>query len=173
MKLYHGSNMRVEKPDLQRSKPFKDFGQGFYLSDNYKQAEDLAIVKVEQMRRGEAIVNEFDFDESMLSSGELSVKIFDDYSEECFRNRKSPSKTQSFMTRLNPEQIKIMKDELTVELADWLMSTYGYSPSEALDVLYTSETFERLQDTATGFYFQSVGYVSSFLKNEVENATFS
>ena len=57
MKLYHGSNMRVEKPDLQRSKPFKDFGQGFYLSDNYKQAEDLAIVKVEQMRRGEAIVN--------------------------------------------------------------------------------------------------------------------
>ena len=49
MKLYHGSNMRVEKPDLQRSKPFKDFGQGFYLSDNYKQAEDLAIVKVEQM----------------------------------------------------------------------------------------------------------------------------
>lgn len=117
MKLYHGSNMRVEKPDLQRSKPFKDFGQGFYLSDNYKQAEDLAIVKV--------------------------------------------------------EQIKMMKDELTVELADWLMSTYGYSPSEALDVLYTSETFERLQDTATGFYFQSVGYVSSFLKNEVENATFS
>ena len=50
----------------------------------------------------------------------------------------------------------------------------GYGePTEALDVLYTSETFERLQDTATGFYFQSVGYVSSFLKNEVENATFS
>ena len=82
MKLYHGSNMRVEKPDLQRSKPFKDFGQGFYLSDNYKQAEDLAIVKVEQMRRGEVVVNEFDFDESVLSSGELSVKVFDDYSEE-------------------------------------------------------------------------------------------
>ncbi len=95
MKLYHGSNMRVEKPDLQRSKPFKDFGQGFYLSDNYKQAEDLAIVKVEQMRRGEAIVNEFDFDESVLSSGELSVKIFDDYSEECFRNRKALQKLKA------------------------------------------------------------------------------
>ncbi len=75
MKLYHGSNMRVEKPDLQRSKPFKDFGQGVYLSDNYKQAEDLAIVKVEQMRSGEVVVNEFDFDESVLSSGELSVKV--------------------------------------------------------------------------------------------------
>ena len=48
------------------------------------------------------------------------------------------------MTRLNPEQIKIMKDELTVELADWLMSTYGYSPSEALDVLYNYYGFKHL-----------------------------
>ncbi len=76
------------------------------------------------------------------------------------------------MTRLTPEQIQTMKEELTVELADWLMETYGYSPQEALDTLYTSETFDRLQNTATGFYFQSVGYVSSFLKNEIENAVF-
>lgn len=76
------------------------------------------------------------------------------------------------MNRLTSEQIEIMKDELTVELADWLMETYGYSPFEALDILYTSETFDRLQETSTGFYFQSVGYVSSFLKNEVENAIF-
>ena len=76
------------------------------------------------------------------------------------------------MTRLNPEQIQTMKEELTVELADWLMETYNYSPQEALDALYTSETFDRLQDTASGFYFQSVGYVSSFLKNEIENAIF-
>ena len=68
------------------------------------------------------------------------------------------------MTRLNPEQIQTMKEELTVELADWLMETYNYSPQEALDALYTSETFNRLQDTASGFYFQSVGYASSFLK---------
>lgn len=34
------------------------------------------------MRSGEVVVNEFDFDESVLSSGELSVKVFDDYSEE-------------------------------------------------------------------------------------------
>ena len=76
------------------------------------------------------------------------------------------------MTRLNPEQIQTMKEELTVELADWLMETYNYSPQEALDALYTSETFDRLQDTASGFYFQSAGYVSSFLKNEIENAIF-
>ena len=31
-----------------------------------------------------------------------------------------------------------------------------------------SETFERLQDTATGFYYQSAGYVYSFLLNELK-----
>lgn len=82
MKLYHGSNMRVVEPDLSRSKPFKDFGSGFYLSDSYGQAMDLARSKVEQMRIGEAIVNEFFFDETILATDELSFKRFDDYSEE-------------------------------------------------------------------------------------------
>ena len=82
MQLYHGSNMRVVEPDLSRSKPFKDFGSGFYLSDNYGQAMDLARSKVEQMRIGKAIVNEFFFDETILATDELSFKRFDDYSEE-------------------------------------------------------------------------------------------
>lgn len=76
------------------------------------------------------------------------------------------------MTRLNEQQIEIMKEELTVELADWIMETYSYSAEEALDILYTSETFDRLQDSATGFYYQSVGYVASFLLNEIEKAVF-
>ena len=76
------------------------------------------------------------------------------------------------MNRLNPEQIQLMKDELTVELADWLMETYQYTPAQALEVLYASETLDRLQNTATGFYFQSVGYVASFLQNEIEQAVF-
>ena len=31
MKLYHGTNIVFDKIDLQKSKPNKDFGQGFYL----------------------------------------------------------------------------------------------------------------------------------------------
>lgn len=82
MKLYHGSNMRVTEPDLSRSKPFKDFGQGFYLSAEEHQAKDQALSKVDQMKTGEPIVNEFLFDETLITSGELKVKIFDDYSVE-------------------------------------------------------------------------------------------
>ena len=46
------------------------------------------------------------------------------------------------------------------------------TPQEALDVLYTSETFDRLQDDETGMYYQSAGYVYSFLSNEIKTAKF-
>ena len=82
IKLYHGSNMKVVVPDLRHSKPFKDFGKGFYLSDDKQQAWDLAFQKVKQMQTGKAGVSEFLFDEALLTSNELNVKIFTDYSEE-------------------------------------------------------------------------------------------
>ena len=82
MKLYHGSNMEVAVPDLTKSKPYKDFGQGFYLSANKKQAMRMAEQKTLQLMMGEPIVSEFEFDETLLQSDELKVKIFDDYSVE-------------------------------------------------------------------------------------------
>ena len=60
-------------------------------------------------------------------------------------------------TKLTPQQIQIMKDDLAVELAECLMNDFGYTTEEALDVLYTSETFERLQENETGFYYHSPG----------------
>lgn len=45
MKLYHGSNVKIERIDLDKSKPFKDFGKGFYLSDTKHQAEEMATFK--------------------------------------------------------------------------------------------------------------------------------
>ncbi len=73
-------------------------------------------------------------------------------------------------TNLTPEQIQLLKDELSVEIAGFLVDDYHYSPEEAIDVLYTSETFERLQDDSTGLYYQSPGYVYSFLQNELKTA---
>ncbi|MBQ4294056.1 MAG: hypothetical protein II755_00540 [Prevotella sp.] len=57
-----------------------------------------------------------------------------------------------------------------MDLASFLVDDYHYSPQEAIDVLYTSETFERLQDDDTGLYYQSPGYVYSFLQNELKKA---
>ena len=68
IKLYHGSNTKIEVPDLIHSKPFKDFGRGFYLSADKQQAWDMAFQKVSQTKEGKAEVTEFLFDETVMSS---------------------------------------------------------------------------------------------------------
>ena len=45
MILYHGSNMIVDKIDLEKSKPNKDFGKGFYLSEDETQTMEMAKFK--------------------------------------------------------------------------------------------------------------------------------
>jgi hypothetical protein len=81
MKLYHGSNIGIEEIDLSKSKPNKDFGKGFYLSDDYEQARKMAHLKVLTLG-GEETVTEFQFDEKLMSSSEMKIKVFKDYSSE-------------------------------------------------------------------------------------------
>ena len=82
MKLYHGSNVEVGTPDLTKSKPYKDFGRGFYLSEDKGQAMRMAEQKTLQLLEGEPIVSVFEFEEALLQGDELKVKIFPDYSVE-------------------------------------------------------------------------------------------
>lgn len=81
MKLYHGSNIRIEQIDLEKSKPNKDFGKGFYLSENETQAMEMASFKSMQLG-GEPVVTEFEFDDKVMNSTHLRIRIFNDYSEE-------------------------------------------------------------------------------------------
>ena len=81
MILFHGSNMQIDRIDLEKSKPNKDFGKGFYLSENAEQAMDMAIFKA-NILGGQPMVSKFEFDVNALTSNELKIKIFNDYSEE-------------------------------------------------------------------------------------------
>lgn len=80
MTLYHGTNVDFDKIDLSKSKPNKDFGQGFYLSDNYSQAQDMAKVKFDQLEWGQPVVLTYQVDDAKMA--DLKVLRFDDYSEE-------------------------------------------------------------------------------------------
>lgn len=81
MILYHGSNVAIERVDLEKSNPNKDFGKGFYLSESESQAMDMAIFKSMQLG-GNAIVTKFEFDEKAMQDSSLRIKVFLDYSEE-------------------------------------------------------------------------------------------
>ena len=74
--------MKVEVPDLHHSKPFKDFGKGFYLSADEQQAWDMAQQKVNQTQEGKPEVSIFMFDEKLISSGAFKVLSYHDYCEE-------------------------------------------------------------------------------------------
>lgn len=79
--LYHGSNVRIDKIDLALCNPYKDFGQAFYLTADKAQAIDVANARVD-IFGGEPVVNEFRFEEALLSDGTLSFRSFDAYTEE-------------------------------------------------------------------------------------------
>ena len=80
MILYHGTNADFGEIDLRKSKPNKDFGQGFYLSREYPQAMAMAKTKVEQLETGTPTVLTFEADDEQMNS--LQVLRFDDYTEE-------------------------------------------------------------------------------------------
>lgn len=82
MKLYHGSNVYIETPDLLKSKPFKDFGRGFYLSPDIIQAQARARQMVELIQEGEPIVTSFEWEEHQAIATGLNIKRFEDYSRE-------------------------------------------------------------------------------------------
>ena len=81
MILYHGSNIVIGQIDLTKSKPNKDFGQGFYLSDNENQAQEMAEFKAMQLG-GDPIITRFEFDDTIMSDTSLKVLRFEEYSEE-------------------------------------------------------------------------------------------
>lgn len=80
--LYHGSNVSIEKIDLTRSHPDKDFGKGYYLTDIRTQAEAMSKRRVRIAGEGEPTLTVYSFDESQLHSPELRVKVFDEPTEE-------------------------------------------------------------------------------------------
>ena len=67
-----------------------------------------------------------------------------------------------------------MKEEIVKELIARLMDERGLTiergltMADAFDAVYTSRLFEKLSDPKTGLYFQSSGYVYSFLESELK-----
>ena len=97
MILYHGSNVEIVQIDLGKSRQNKDFGKGFYLSADYQQAMRMAQFKT-KIEGGTPHVTQYEFDNSVMTTGELKVKTFGAYTEEwarfIFLNRNNCSVVQ-------------------------------------------------------------------------------
>lgn len=70
---------------------------------------------------------------------------------------------------LTEAQIQCMKEDLVVALVQILIEEKHFSMENALFLVYNSNTFRNLQNTATGYYYQSVGYLYHDLQNEIDH----
>lgn len=68
---------------------------------------------------------------------------------------------------LTEGQIQCMKEDMTIALAQILIEEQNYSMEDALSAVYNSVTFRNLHNTATGYYYQSVGYLYNDLQQEL------
>ncbi|MCQ2347356.1 MAG: hypothetical protein MJZ92_05460 [Paludibacteraceae bacterium] len=70
---------------------------------------------------------------------------------------------------MNISQVEFqnMKEEIIKDLITRLMEETNISMQEAFDKVYNSSLFEKLNRPETGLFFQSSGYVYSYLKEEL------
>lgn len=77
MIVYHGSTLDIPYPDVNHSKQYLDFGQGFYVTTFQKQAEKWAVRKSIR-KRTEAIVNVYELKEDFSKFRVLRFKDTDE-----------------------------------------------------------------------------------------------
>lgn len=73
MILYHGSNMEIRDPKLIPSKRLLDFGAGFYMTSDFKQAEKWALRTTRMREIGVPTVSVFEIKEEELRKLELLI----------------------------------------------------------------------------------------------------
>lgn len=65
------------------------------------------------------------------------------------------------------EHFQFLKEGLTADLVNMVMTDYHMDIEDALDAVYSSELFSKLSDPTTGLYLQGAIYVYSYLKDEL------
>lgn len=65
-------------------------------------------------------------------------------------------------------EFKYLKEGLVTDLAEFIMKDYALDMDTALELLYTSDTFAKVNDPATGLYFQGSKYVYTYLLDELK-----
>lgn len=131
MILYHGSNMLVEKPEINAGRRALDFGVGFYLTSNRDQAVRWAQVVALRRQQGFATLNCFDVDETRFR--ELKVLEFSgpgsDWLDFVVSNRKGMCESLLFDIVVGP-----VANDSTMQVIDDYMDG-RYTKEEAMSRL--------------------------------------
>lgn len=100
MKLYHGSNMRIDHINLAMCRPYKDFGKGFYLTDIKEQAEKMAI-RVSKIYGGTPVVNVYEIEDNFRENRNLQIKDFGIHATKDWARFVMNNRSRSFFDKTN------------------------------------------------------------------------
>ncbi|MDR1343639.1 MAG: DUF3990 domain-containing protein [Prevotellaceae bacterium] len=81
MRVFHGSDVRIDKVELAQSGAFKDFGRGFYVTTIRKHAHQRAV-DVAAEHGTKPVITEFEYLERYPVTMNMHVKHFEVVSEE-------------------------------------------------------------------------------------------
>ena len=102
MLLYHGSNTDIKEINLSMCRPYKDFGQGFYLTVMKEQAEKMAK-RVARIYGGTPILNVYEIDDSFKQIKGLTIKDFGTRTSEEWARFVRNNRSKSFLDFSDPE----------------------------------------------------------------------
>lgn len=71
------------------------------------------------------------------------------------------------MNKQEEQDIQFQIKCLTNELVNMLMDDYGMSMEQALDTVYDSNTYKKIERPSTGLYYQGAVYALDILKEEL------
>ena len=149
MRLYHGSNVAVPRPEVLNSDRKLDFGVGFYLTSSLEQAERWARLVVDRRGGGRLVVTVYEIDEAQLST--LRVRRFEKANRQWLNfvvaNRESQIEDQKWDVVIGP-----VANDRTMPVIRLFMAKV-YTAAETLRRLlpqnlhdqYTFKTVEALQ----------------------------
>ena len=67
---------------------------------------------------------------------------------------------------MTPTERQFLIETLCEDLVPMIMEEYHLTDKQALDKLYKSQTFAKIEDFETGLYYQGSVYVFEFFKEE-------
>ncbi|MBQ5559236.1 MAG: DUF3990 domain-containing protein [Lachnospiraceae bacterium] len=102
MFLYHGSNTDIKEINLAMCRPYKDFGQGFYLTIMKEQAEKMAN-RVARIYGGSPILNIYEIDENFIRNTNLNIKNFGTETSEEWARFVKNNRSREYTDFSNPE----------------------------------------------------------------------
>jgi len=224
MRVYHGSYTKVDKIDLSKCKPNKDFGKGFYVTKFRNHAEEWGKIIGEKYGT-DGFVSEFEFSENDFTKSICKIKHFDAYDEEWLdfvvKNRDKNSKTPvhdydivigpvandkiqntlrlylkgkiskekflkmlmhheethqiCFCTLNSLQTIDRIDDTPTYDIVmisepiiEKLVTDFNFDETKATNLLFNSETYNKLSDAETKLYEKDWAETYKLLLSELQ-----